>query len=64
MGTPTLGLSLDKTVGGAGDKLHLTITVLGTNASLGAEPFVILSEHGTPGGADYQTAMSIGLVVN
>jgi hypothetical protein len=64
VGTPTLGFSLDKTVGGAGDKLHLTITVLGTNASLGAEPFVILSEHGAPGGADYQTAMSIGLVVN
>jgi hypothetical protein len=60
----TLGFSLDKTSGGAGDKLHLTITVQGTNSTLGGEPFVILSEHGSPGDPDYQTAMSMGLVVN
>jgi len=63
-GTSTLGFSLDKTSGGAGDKLQLTITVLGSNTTLGGEPFVILSEHGSPGDPDYQTALSIGLVVN
>jgi hypothetical protein len=63
-GQTTLQFALDKSSGAAGDKLHLTITALGTNATLGASPFVILSQHGNPGDADFQTAMSMGLVVN
>jgi hypothetical protein len=64
-GGPTnLGLTLDKASGKNGDVVHLTIKVNGSNARLGGEAFLLLSEYGTPNTADYQSNMAMGLVTN
>jgi hypothetical protein len=61
-GTPSLGFSLDRSTGNNGDVLHLTITALRTNPSLGADPFFILSTYGTSGSPDYRSHVAMGLV--
>ncbi len=63
-GTPKLGLTLDESKGENGDTLHLTIEVMGQDAQLGAEAFILLSDHGKPTDADFQSNLSVGLVVN
>lgn len=63
-GTPSLSFSLNKSAGRNGDILRLTITALRTNPSLGVSPFIVLSTVGTPGGVDYRSHVSMGLVTN
>jgi hypothetical protein len=45
-GKASLTLSLDKASGNNGDVLHLSITVMSVDASLGAEGFVLVSDLG------------------
>jgi hypothetical protein len=47
-----------------GDTRHLTITPQQADATLAGEAFVIYSEYGTPGNADFQSHMTMGLVTN
>ena len=63
-GTASLAFSLDRSTGGNGDVLHLTITALRTNPSLGVDPFFILSTYGTSGSADFRSHIAMGLVTN
>ena len=56
-GNPALSLSLDKTEGQNGDKLHLTIKAL-AKSSLGASPFWVQNDLGGV------TTVWIGLVGN
>ncbi len=59
-----LGLSLDTKTGKNGDTVHLTIRAISSNATIGGEAFVLFSEYGTPGAAEYQNNLSMGLVLN
>ncbi|HXJ23613.1 MAG TPA: hypothetical protein VMT03_25580 [Polyangia bacterium] len=59
-----LALSLDKGAGTNGDVLHLTLAPKSANASLGGEGFVLISQYGQPGSAQFQTNLSMGLIVN
>lgn len=63
-GAAKLGLSLDKSTGQNGDTLHLTITVKSADAMINGEAFVIYSDYGKPGDADFQSNLAMGLVVN
>jgi hypothetical protein len=63
-GTASLGFSLDRSTGGNGDVLHLTITALRTNPSLGVDPFFIVSTFGSPGNTNYRSHVAMGLVTN
>jgi hypothetical protein len=59
-----LVLSLDRTTGANGDVLHLTLTPRAANPALGGEGFVLISQLGQPGSADFQTNLSMGLITN
>jgi hypothetical protein len=59
-----LAMSLDSSEGRNGDKLHLTITPKAPDPDLGAEAFILISHYGTVRDPDYQTNLTIGLVVN
>jgi hypothetical protein len=61
-GTPSLAFSLDRSTGKNGDVLRLTISALRTNATIGADPFIILSSSGTPGDPGYRAHLAMGLV--
>ena len=63
-GTPKLGLKLDKSEGRNGDTLHLTIEVMGQDAQIGAEAFILYSDYGKPTDADFQSNLAMGIVVN
>ncbi|HET6147941.1 MAG TPA: hypothetical protein VFH68_10450 [Polyangia bacterium] len=62
--TPTVDLELNRNVGLNGDQLKLTITPRRQNPMFGGEVFLLLSQYGNPGEADYQTNLSMGLVTN
>jgi hypothetical protein len=59
-----LALSLDKGAGTNGDVLHLTVAPKSANSSLGGEAFVLISQYGQPGSAQFQTNLSMALIVN
>jgi hypothetical protein len=59
-----LGLTLDKNTGQNGDTLHLTIAPKTADAQLGGEAFIIFSDLGKPGDANFQSNMTMGLVTN
>ena len=63
-GAPSLAFSLDKTTGRNGDILRLTITAVRTNPTIGVDPFIIVSSTGSPGGSDYRSHVTMGLVTN
>jgi hypothetical protein len=44
--------------------LHLTLTPRRANADFGGEAFILFSQYGRAGDADYQTNVSMGLVGN
>ncbi len=59
-----LSLSLDKSQGANGDVLRLTLTPRSTNPVLGGEAFVLVSQYGASGSADFQMNLSMGLISN
>jgi hypothetical protein len=61
---PTLKLSLDKTSGQNGDTLHLTVTPSSADPNLQGEVFILYSQYGTVRDPDYQTNLTVSLVVN
>ena len=63
-GAPSLSFSMDRSTGGNGDIIRLTIQALRTNAALGYDPFVIFSTTGTAGSADFRSHLAVGLVTN
>ena len=65
LGGPTnLDLSLDKNSGQNGDTLHLTIRAVSSNSDIAGEAFILYSEYGSPGTAQYQNNLAMGLVLN
>jgi hypothetical protein len=62
--TPTLTLSLDSATGQNGETRHLSISPTAQDTTLGGEAFVIVSEYGVWGDADFQSNLSVGLVTN
>ncbi|HEY5031013.1 MAG TPA: hypothetical protein VIJ54_00975, partial [Actinomycetes bacterium] len=61
---PYLGLTLDKNTGQNGDTLHLTIAPKTADAQLGGEAFIIFSDLGKPGDANFQSNLTMALVTN
>jgi hypothetical protein len=59
-----LGLTLDKNNGQNGDTLHLTIAPKTADTKLGGEAFIIFSDLGRPGDANFQSNVTMGLVTN
>ena len=57
-------LSLDKTSGQNGDTLHLTVTPSSADSNLLGEVFILYSQYGTVRDPDYQTNLTVSLVVN
>ncbi len=62
--TPCLTLALDSATGQNGETRHLSITPTMQDATLGGEAFILVSEYGAWGDADFQSNLSIGLVTN
>jgi hypothetical protein len=59
-----LALTLDKTEGSNGDRLHLTVSPKTMDPDLQAEVFILLSHYGTVRDPDYQTNLTLSLVTN
>jgi hypothetical protein len=57
-------LRQDAPSGSSGDTVHLTITPTTPDSVLGAEAFIIWSDYGNPGDADFESQLTMGLVTN
>jgi hypothetical protein len=61
---PNLKLSLDRSSGQNGDTLHLTVTPTSIDPNLAGEVFILYSQYGTVRDPDYETNLTVSLVVN
>ncbi len=61
---PHLGFKLDKATGQNGDTVHLTITPSMADTTLGGEAFIIFSDLGRMGDANFQSNLTMVLVTN
>jgi hypothetical protein len=59
-----LALSLDKGSGTNGDVLHITLAPKAKNPTIGGEAFILISEFGQPGSAQFQSNVTMSLITN